>query len=284
MKKTCIGLLTTFSLILLTIHSLQAQIQTPQASPTASISQAIGLGTATINYSRPSLKGRQMFGKQLPFGDVWRTGANAVTTIEISEEMSFMGTSVPAGIYGLLSIPGEEEWTIILNQDSKQWGAYTYQKEKDVLRFKVKPVKTKEKTEHLTIGFTTFTPTSATLTIAWENFKTSFEISQNPEKQIMTQIDATLAKSEVSANDYLSIANYYYETGKSKDKTYEYSKKAAEMNPKYWSYFVFARAAATVGKCDEAVKAAEKGLTLAKESGDMAYVINNQSVIDSCKK
>ncbi len=285
MEKSFINVITaTLSLALLVNTSLLAQIKTPQASPSATISQGIGLGKATVNYSRPALKGRTMFGKQLPYGVVWRTGANAVSTIEINEEMSFNGNLVPAGVYALLSIPGEKEWTIILNGEAEQWGAYAYNPEKDILRFKVKPEKTNSLVEFFTIDFASFTPTSAVVAISWEHTKVSFELKQDPDIKIMAQIDATLAKSEISADEYLAAAVYYMETGRNKEKAYQWSKKAAEMNPKYWTMYNYGRAAAAFSKCDEAIKAAEKGLAMAKESGDMAYVINNQGVIDSCNK
>lgn len=285
MKKSWISLLTaSLCIILVASTTLFAQIQTPQASPAATVSQAIGLGQATITYSRPSLKGRTMFGKQLPYDVVWRTGANAVTTIDITEDMSFNGNLVLAGSYSLLSIPGVKEWTIILNQDAKQWGAYTYNPDKDILRFNVKPEKTTSLIENFTIEFSKYTPTSATVAISWENTEVSFEIKQDPDKKIMAQITATLSKSEITADEYLAASTYYMETGRSKDKAYEWSKKAAEMNPKYWTYYNYGRAAAAFNKCGEAIKAAEKGLALANESGDMSFVINNQGIIDSCKK
>ncbi len=285
MKKTLISLLTaTFCIILLANTALLAQIITPQPSPSAMISQGIGLGEARISYSRPSLKGRTMFGKQIPYNVVWRTGANAVATIEITEEMSFNGNLIPAGLYALLSIPGEKEWTIILNQDAKQWGAYTYNPDKDILRFSVKPENTTMLHENFTIDFSAFTPTSATVTISWEHTKVSFELKQDPDKKIMAQIDATLTKNDITADEYLAAAAYYMETGRSKDKAYQWSKKSAEMNPKYWTFYNYARAAAAFNKCDEAISVAKKGLALAQESGDMAYVINNQGVIDNCQK
>ncbi|WP_025764419.1 DUF2911 domain-containing protein [Dyadobacter tibetensis] len=266
------------------LTSAQAQIQTPQSSPAATVSQAIGLGTVTVNYSRPSLKGRKMFGHQLPYGQIWRTGANQITNLTLSTEMTIEGNKVPAGTYGLFTIPDKTEWTIILNKGADQWGAYTYKEQDDVLRFKVKAQPQKAKVEHFTIQFADYTPTSATLSLSWENTGAQFSISQDPKEQIMAQIAQEMAKTDIKSGTYLTASNYYYDNNENKEDIYKWAKAAVELDSKFWTNFYVARAAALNGKCEEAIKYAKAGLKMAQEAGDQAYVINNQSIIDQCSK
>src|SRR5476651_2097319 len=151
----------------LTIGSaLQTNAQAPripEASSTQTIIQDFGLGKITITYSRPNVKDRVIFGGINPYGQVWRTGANAATTINFSENVIMEGQKVPAGSYSLFTIPDKDEWTVILNKTVKQWGAYSYKEADDFLRFKVKPVYLDEKRETFTVQFTNATTSSSDL-------------------------------------------------------------------------------------------------------------------------
>src|SRR6185503_21119332 len=141
----------------------------PDASSTQTIIQDFGLGKVTITYSRPSVKGRVIFGGINPYGQVWRTGANAATTISFTENVLFEGHSVKAGTYALFTIPEKDEWTIILNKIAKQWGAYSYKQSADVLRVKVKSAYRAEKRESFTIQFADVTTHSADLHLVWDH-------------------------------------------------------------------------------------------------------------------
>src|SRR5476651_1191742 len=138
-------------------------LKMPQASSTQTLIQDLGLGKITIVYSRPNAKGRVMLGKQEPYGTVWRTGANSATTITFTDDVTIEGNKVPAGTYGLFSIPDAKEWTIILSKTSKTWGAYSYKAEDDFLRFKVKAWNVKEPVETFTMQFENVFPTTADL-------------------------------------------------------------------------------------------------------------------------
>lgn len=124
-----------------------------RASPPAKVEQKVGDATIVIDYSQPSMKGREIYGGLVPYGKVWRTGANEATTFETDKDIMIEGKKLPAGKYALLTIPGEDEWTIIFNEKHEQWGAYDYDKSKDVLRVKAKPVETDE-TEKLKFDIT----------------------------------------------------------------------------------------------------------------------------------
>src|ERR1700748_525329 len=142
---------------------------TPQPSSTQTIEQQFGLGKITLTYSRPNLKGRKIFGNVEPYDKVWRTGANSATVITFSDDVSIEGNKVPAGEYGLFSVPGEKKWTIILSKKPKQWGAYSYSQADDYLRFTVKPIKLQQPEETFTLQFANWYPTTGELHLAWEN-------------------------------------------------------------------------------------------------------------------
>lgn len=267
----------------LIVATAQAQIQTPQASPAATVTQSIGLGNVTIEYSRPVLKGRKMFGAQVPYGKVWRTGANKITNLVLSEEMTINGQKVPAGTYGLFTIPTATDWTVILNTDAEMWGAYEYNDKNDVVRFTVKSQKLANTQEYFTIEFTDFTPSEASLAISWENVLVKFAIKNDPDAKIMAEIEKKMAASDISPTTYFAAASYYYDTNRDLNKAYEWASRVLEKETQFWNYTLRAKIAAKIGKCDVAVKDATKGLSLAKEGGDDAYVLMNQQVLKACK-
>jgi hypothetical protein len=142
-------------------------------SPPATVTATIGSANIEIEYSRPSAKGRIIWGDVVPYGQVWRTGANEATTIELSTDVKIEGQAVAAGKYALFTIPGESEWVIILNKDYEQWGAYNYAPEKDVLRVNVKPEKLGEPVEVFTIAIT-----DQTVKLSWADMAASFSIQE----------------------------------------------------------------------------------------------------------
>ena len=175
-------------LFCLVATGLLAQIRTPAPSPVSTVTQAIGLAKVTIEYSRPSAKGRKIFGELVPYGKIWRTGANKITTIQFDSDVTVNGKKIAAGTYGWYTLPGEKEWTIALNSDNKQWGAYAYDEKKDVLRLAVKPEKLAQKAEHFTIEFDNFTPKAADVVLRWENTAVRFRIEHDPHEQILAAI------------------------------------------------------------------------------------------------
>lgn len=142
-------------------------------SPPAKVTANVGGTTVTIDYSRPSMKGRKIFGTLEPYGKVWRTGANEATTFEVSKAVKIEGQTLPAGKYGLFSIPGENEWTIIFNKTPDQWGAYKYDASQDALRVKVKPKKLAQPTETFTINL----DKSGKVAMLWENTEVDFTVT-----------------------------------------------------------------------------------------------------------
>lgn len=160
--------LLTFALAILTIASVSAQ---QKASPAKSATATVNSNVITINYSSPSVKGRAIFGDLVPFDQVWRTGANEATTIEVSKDCTIAGNALKAGKYALFTIPAKGEWTVIINSVSNQWGAYKYDKAQDVFRFK-----TKTKAVDQTEMFMVTVSDAGKVTLAWDKVSTSFEI------------------------------------------------------------------------------------------------------------
>jgi Protein of unknown function (DUF2911) len=267
------------------VFTAKAQIKTPAPSPSATVIQSIGLATATIEYSRPSLKGRKMMGSTLvPFGQVWRTGANKIPNLILTQDVTIEGQKVPAGTYGIFTIPTATDWTIILSKKPDQWGSYEYKEADDLVRFKVKSEKLAAKEEHFTMAFTDFTPKSAKIAIRWENSQVKFNIQHDPDAQIMAEIKEKTSAAEVTTDTYSSAANYYFDTNRDLNQAFEWANKVVEKEKQFWNYYLRAKIAAKLGKCDIAVEDATKGLEMAKKENDPAYVVNLTNVLKSCGK
>jgi hypothetical protein len=263
---------------------MNAQIKTPAASPSASVTQAIGLAKATIEYARPSLKGRKMIGGELvPFGKVWRTGANKIPNLILTQDVMIDGKKVTAGTYGVITMPDKKEWTIIITKKADQWGVYEYKQDDDLMRFKVMVGKTSSKEEHFTMGFNDFTATSANLFIAWENTMVKFKISQDPDALIMAEIKEKTSAAEVTSDTYYGAANYYFENGKDLKQAMTWANKMVEKDKQYWTLAVRAKIAQKLGNCAVAKADAAEGITLAQKENDSAYVSTLNKILGSCK-
>lgn len=169
----------SFILLLAVITtSLYAQNEPPRLSPKASVSQVVGYTEIKVDYCRPGVKDRKIWGGLVPYNEVWRTGANEATTIEFMDDVIVEGHKVPSGKYGLFTIPGENEWTIILNKVWDQWGAFNYDEAEDFLRFKVKSQKS-DYTDRLLFTFDYVSPYSADVVVEWNKLKVFFLVETN---------------------------------------------------------------------------------------------------------
>lgn len=264
--------------------SLSAQLTTPQPSPTATLNQKVGLTNFDLIYSRPGAKGRIIFGDLVKFDEVWRTGANASTKLEISTDVTIGGLEVPEGKYALYTIPGKDSWTIIIYKNLSHWGVDGYDKANDLGRFTVKPTKTNDKTETLTMDFSHLTTSSGNLNLMWENTKVSMPIETPTDKMVEKQIAKVMAGP--GAGDYYQSARFYLEKEKNLDEALGYINKAVEKRPEaFWYIHVQAKIYAKLGKKKEALASAEKSMALAKvnEGGDYGYVANNEKLIKEIK-
>ena len=260
----------------------QAQpLRTPQPSSTQTIKQDFGIGNVELSYSRPGIKGRKIFGDLVPFGKVWRTGANSATTLTFSDSVMIGGTKLAPGKYGLLSIPDKDQWTLILSKQTDVTSPSAYNQESDAARVTVKPVSLKEPVETFTMQFANVKPNSTDLQIMWDNTLVSLPITTDIESKIMAQINNLMNRDN---RPYFQAAMYYIETGKDLNQAAAWLDKAIEQNPSaYWVYHQKANALARMGKKTEAKTTAQKSLELARDAKNDDYVELNKKLLETLK-
>ena len=260
----------------------QAQpLRTPQPSSTQTIKQDFGIGNVELSYSRPGIKGRKIFGDLVPFGKVWRTGANSATTLTFSDSVMIGGTKLAPGKYGLLSIPDKDQWTLILSKQTDVTSPSAYNQESDAARVTVKPVSLREPVETFTMQFANVKPNSTDLQIMWDNTLVSLPITTDIESKIMAQINNLMNRDN---RPYFQAAMYYIETGKDLNQAAAWLDKAIEQNPSaYWVYHQKANALARLGKKTEAKTTAQKSLELARDAKNDDYVELNKKLLETLK-
>jgi hypothetical protein len=273
--------LLTMATIFFTLDA-HAQI-TPQPSSSQTIVQGFGLGTITLTYSRPNVKGRKIFGYVEPYDKVWRTGANSATVIKFSDDVIIEGHAVPAGEYGLFSLPGESQWTIILSKKPQQWGAYSYNEADDFLRFTVKPAKLPQPVETFALQFENMYPTSGELHLLWENTALSIHLTCDIDSKVMARIDSAM---NTDKKPYYNAVIYYWNNNKDMTKALEWANqldKIPGMPPmvaKLWK----ARVLLKKGDKDAAIATAQEGMKAATEAKSDEYLRMNKEVIAEAGK
>ncbi|MCB9252219.1 MAG: DUF2911 domain-containing protein [Flavobacteriales bacterium] len=267
-------------LIVLTLFSglVNGQINTPKLSPHCLLTQEIGFNEITIDYCRPSVKGRKIFGGLVPFDTIWRTGANASTKIKFKEEVFIEGNEIPAGEYALYTIPGKNEWTIILHTVTSYWGVgKDYDPKDDLLRFKVKPIVMNHTIETMAIEFSDITSFDCFLEIKWDNILVKFKITTDTDKRIMSEIDEKM--KGVTQATYFQSAVYYLENDKDMNKALEWINKALINNETFWILRQKSLILAKLGRYKEAIAVAENSKKLAAESENDDFVALNEKSI-----
>ena len=273
------------ALVLITAAA-QAQLTTPQPSPTATISQKLGLTDISVTYSRPGAKDRVVFGDLVPFGKVWRTGANKATSVTFSTDVNIGGKDVKAGTYSLFTIPNKTEWTIILNSNTELWGAGKYEEATDVARFTIKPTALSDNVETLTIDFSHLVGPNGNLNLSWENTHVAIAVKTDVNSMIEKQIKEILVDGP-SAGTYYNAARFYLENDKDLNQALTWMHVAIEKRADaFWYVHHKAKIQAKMGNTKEAIATAEKSLTMAKENedGDYGYIANNEKLIAELKK
>ena len=272
-------------LVLITAAA-QAQLTTPQPSPTATINQKLGLTDISVTYSRPGAKDRVVFGELVPFGKVWRTGANKATSVTFSTDVNIGGKDVKAGTYSLFTIPNKTEWTIILNSNTELWGAGKYEEATDVARFTIKPTALSDNVETLTIDFSHLVGPNGNLNLSWENTHVAIAVKTDVNGMIEKQIKEILVDGP-SAGTYYNAARFYLENDKDLNQALTWMNAAIEKRADaFWYVHHKPKIQAKLGKTKEAIATAEKSLTMAKqnEDGDYGYIANNEKLIAELKK
>ncbi|MES2773171.1 MAG: DUF2911 domain-containing protein [Bacteroidota bacterium] len=268
MKKIIFGLALSAGLVC----SYAQPIVTPQPSTTQTIKQNFSVGSIELSYSRPNIKGRKVFGDLVPFGKVWRTGANNATTLTFTDDVMIGGKDVKAGKYGLLSIPGATEWTLIITKDLNVTSPSAYKQENDVVRVSCKPTQISQTIETFTIMFANVTNSSTDLQILWDNTVAVLPISTNTDAKVMGQIDNIFNKDN---KPYFAAASYYYDNGKDLTQAKAWVDRAIAdpANAKaFWMTMLKARIQEKMGDKSGAKNSAEKTIALATEAKNDDYI------------
>jgi hypothetical protein len=270
-------------------YVIHAQVKTPQPSPHATISQVVGLTDVTVDYSRPSAKGRVIFGDLVPFGKLWRTGANENTTITFSDDVVIKGTTLKKGKYALYTTPKADMWEIIFYSDSDNWGTpENWDANKVAYSTNVDPIALGNFMESFTISINNLTNDSATLDIAWEKAMVSLKFEVPTQKKAMASIEKALAGP--TAGDYFSSAQYFYQSNGDLNKALEYVNKALSMvkegsDVPYWQLRLKSLLQAKLGDKKNAIETAKLSLAAAEKAKNNDYVkMNNDSIKEWSKK
>jgi hypothetical protein len=267
--------------ILLAISSqIFSQIDLPRLSPKAAVSQTIGYTEISVEYSRPSVHGRKIWGDLVPYNKVWRTGANEATVIQFTTDVSINGNKIPAGRYSLFTIPNEKEWTIIFNKVDKQWGAFNYKEDQDLIRFNVTPTEN-EFVESLIYYFSDITSNSVLLNIAWEKIKVSFKIEVDVLNQAYQKIKEGLANAK--ADDWQSFsaaANFAADNNVYLDEALTWIDKAISMGDNYYPYFVKAKILFKQNKFKEALNFINKTREAGRKDKNYEFFVAQVDILE----
>lgn len=263
------------------IYTVEAQ-ELPKPSPYAEVMQRIGLTDVTVMYSRPGVKERKIFGDLEAYGEVWRTGANAATKIEFSTDVTVGETEVKAGTYSIFSVPGEKEWKVMINTDTRA-SEGSYKAENNVAEITVKAMES-EMVETLTFSFTTVREDEAQLTFSWEKTKWMVPIKVQVTKQAMANIEDKIAEIENAYGVYNSSARYYLDHDQDLKQALEWSKKSVAISAKFWNVYTLSLIEHAMGDVKAAISSAEKSLKLSEEAGYKPYIKRNKDNLEKWSK
>ncbi|MDT7807527.1 MAG: hypothetical protein QOJ70_1340 [Acidobacteriota bacterium] len=280
----------TLTLALVAVSHAQG-LRTPRPSQKASVMQTVGVTDVTITYSRPAVKGRTIWGDPpagatagtgtlddartrvkdapiVPYGHVWRAGANEATQFAVTDDVLINGQPLKAGLYSLHTIPARDEWTIIFNSDAGQWGSFTYDEKKDVLRVKAKPQAAADNQEWLLYTFDPVGETSAQVNIRWERLRVPFTVEVKDVKALTIE-KARAAIAAAKPDDWrtpLQAANYVFTNNltANNEEAMQWLEKSIKTKETFGNLYTKARALAGMGKNAEAVTVADKALQMAK--------------------
>ena len=272
MKKLIFSLLLTVACS----FGALAQIQTPAASPEQTLTQSVGLSSVTVQYSRPAMRGRTIFGDLVPMDKLWRTGANKNTLVTFESDATLGGSPLKAGTYALYTVPSKDEWTVYFYTDTENWGLpKPWDENKIAAVYKVKAQSLDTSVESFTITIDKVTDSGAHLTISWENTSVAIPFGFDTESAVMQTIERTM--NGPAAGDYYQAAVYYLNADKDINKAKTWIDKAIAMSePAYWYYRQKALIYAKSGDKKGAIAAAERSMELAQAAGNQDYVAMNK--------
>jgi len=281
--KTKMKKLITLLMVFAVTFTVNAQIETPQPSPLQKIEQKVGLTDVSVQYSRPSMKGRTIFGDLVPYGKLWRTGANQNTMVTFSTDVMVGESTLKAGSYAIFSKPNKDNWEVIFYSDTNNWGTpQKWDDSKVAATVTAKVYDIPMDIETFTVSFDDLTNDSAVLSIMWEKTYVAVKFDVPTDKAVTTAINKVM--NGPSADDYYAAARYYLESGKDINKAVVWMDKAIEMtkeNPRFWWLRQQSLIKAKAGDKKGAIKAAKASLEGAEKAGNADYIKMNK---DSLKE
>lgn len=272
--------LLSFAIIFCIAFSVNAQIQAPQPSPTGKIEQVVGLTDVSIEYSRPGMRDRTIFGDLVPYGEIWRTGANANTKITFSDDVKINGKELKKGSYSIYTIPSENSWEVMFYTATDNWGVpQNWDESKVALKATAETMEMPMNMETFTIVIDDLKNNSASLNFIWENTIAMLKMEVPTETKAMASIEKVM--NGPTANDYFAAGSYYHEAGKDLEKAYKWVSKATEMagDEAFWMLRRKSLIEAEMGKTQEAIATAKKSLASAEKANNADYVKMNKESI-----
>ncbi len=259
-----------------------AQVKMPAPSPTQTIKQDFALGSIEVTYSRPSMKGRKIFGDLVPFGKVWRTGANSATLIKFNDAVEIAGKKIDTGSYSLYTIPNNTEWEVIINKATGNWGTNGYSDSGDVVRFKVPSMKMNGTAiETFTMQFANIKPESCELHIMWDKTAIAVPIKALIKDRMRASVEKAMTGEK---KPYWSAAQFYFEYDKNNAKALEAIKGAVEANPKaFWMWIYKAKIEKEMGDKAAAMASSQTSLSLATTEKNDDYIKMNKDLQKTLK-
>lgn len=259
---------TLYSIAVVAMPLISAAQDLPQPSPKATLQQRIGLTDVTVEYSRPSMKGRKVFGDLVPYGEVWRTGANKATSISFKGNILVNDQPLEAGMYSIFTVPHEGgSWEVMFNRDTELWGASDRKPEDDVLHIKV-PVSECPATETFTMEFANLGQDAADLVLRWDRQQVAIRISADATEQGKANIMEAIAKPDAGYRPFYSAANFYLDRNIDAKQALEWAQKSVAKEKKYWNTFVLAKAQAANNMFKEAAGTAREAAKMAAGEKD----------------
>ncbi|MEW6195010.1 MAG: DUF2911 domain-containing protein [Bacteroidota bacterium] len=268
------------ALTLLFVSSTNAQLELPRLSPKANVMQVIGYTTITIEYSRPSVHERKIWGGLVPYNTVWRTGANEATVIQFTTDVTLNSKKVPAGRYSLFTIPTEKDWTVILNKVDKQWGAFNYKEDQDLLRFAVTPTSTNF-VESMLICFSDITANSVIINLSWEKIKISFKAEADVLSQAYLKIKEGIANAKPDDwQVFAASANFAADNNIYLDEALTWAERAISMGENYFAYFVKAKLLNKKGNYLDALRFIERTREAGSKDKNYEFFVTQVDILE----
>ncbi|UII80446.1 DUF2911 domain-containing protein [Flagellimonas sp. CMM7] len=262
-----------------------AQITHPKASPFAIVEQEVGLSKISVKYSRPATKGREIFGGLVPYGRIWRVGANESTKITVDTDMNVMGNTLPKGTYAMYAFPKPSGWQMVFHKNTSHWGdgRKNYDPKEDLFRVNVKPKSVAQHQENFLMAFDSITHNSANMTLTWANTQVSIPFSVDTHAQMEIEIAKQIAE-DPKAQTYYEAARYLQEQEKDYKRALDYLNKALELGgDTYYFHRVKSLVEAALGDYKSAVQSAEKSLEISKSLEKDEFVRMNEKNIANWK-